>query len=592
MSAVLPKVNYMHIREQLSNPNNLSPKFEGFFLQMVMPGLQHRAQEIVKQALGSDYQVKPIGDNQTEFEVIQKKNALSIKAAWDKSYHLRSQPGVVDAQPLFAVPLPYRYQSNQELRQPASEIERKIDDQSSDAEWSLKQLRVFEAWSRFFQDPNRLPGHDIIIGLPDTGYTPHPEIVANLLVQQGYDFLKGDKDPKDELERPISELVSNPGHGTSTASIMISPRGAQVNYPSSKAVTGIAPGAKVIPLRVSYSVVLESVRNLAEAIEYAADHGVHVLSISLGTGFFNQRLRSAIIYAQKRGVIVVAAAGTFIPYVVWPAAYDEVIAVAGSNVRREIWWGSSRGPQVDVTAPGESVWYAKSEKKNGEIKYNVLQGSGTSFSAPEVAGVAALWLAHHGRAQLIQRYGAEKIPFIFNQILRDSCEKFPTWKPNQFGEGIVNAEKVLAAPLPDNVSSSVIAPGFALQQHPSIDNGRLDTFAHLFNQQLSHSQGEANFVGVDRDDTRLRASLAELLQIEETELPKRLKEVGQELAFYFAVNPELYKQFAVTLSSQKPDPTQSQTKSFVESSKPKNLKQVREMLLLQSVSEVLKKKLQ
>ena len=373
---------------------------------------------------------------------------------------------------------------------------------------------------------------------------------------------------------------------------MISPRGAQVNYPSSKAVTGIAPGAKVIPLRVSYSVVLESVRNLAEAIEYAADHGVHVLSISLGTGFFNQRLRSAIIYAQKRGVIVVAAAGTFIPYVVWPAAYDEVIAVAGSNVRREIWWGSSRGPQVDVTAPGESVWYAKSEKKNGEIKYNVLQGSGTSFSAPEVAGVAALWLAHHGRAQLIQRYGAEKIPFIFNQILRDSCEKFPTWKPNQFGEGIVNAEKVLAAPLPDNVSSSVIAPGFALQQHPSIDNGRLDTFAHLFNQQLSHSQGEANFVGVDRDDTRLRASLAELLQIEETELPKRLKEVGQELAFYFAVNPELYKQFAVTLSSQKPDPTQSQTKSFVESSKPKNLKQVREMLLLQSVSEVLKKKLQ
>ena len=68
--------------------------------------------------------------------------------------------------------------------------------------------------------------------------------------------------------------------------------------------------------------------------------------------------------------------------------------------------------------------------------------------------------------------------------------------------------------------------------------------------------------------------------------------MGQELAFYFAVNPELYKQFAVTLSSQKPDPTQSQTKSFVESSKPKNLKQVREMLLLQSVSEVLKKKLQ
>ncbi|MGH8001792.1 MAG: S8 family serine peptidase, partial [Brasilonema sp.] len=263
----------------------------------------------------------------------------------------------------------------------------------------------------------------------------------------------------------------------------------------------------------------------------------------------------------------------------------------GSNVQREIWWGASRGSQVDVTAPAESVWYAKVEKNKGEINYNVLQGSGTSFSAPLVAGVAALWLAYHGREQLIQRYGAEKIPFIFNQLLRDSCDKFPTWKPNQFGEGIVNAEKLLAAPLPDNVSRSVIAPAFALTEHPSIDNGRLDTFVHLFEQQLSDTQLDGNFVGVVRDNAKLRSCLAELLQTTETELPKRLKEVGQELAFYFTVNPKLYKQLAAALSSKQPHATQLEAKSLTESLKPRNLEQMREMLLLQDVSEVLKTKL-
>ncbi|ARV62616.1 hypothetical protein BZZ01_31830 [Nostocales cyanobacterium HT-58-2] len=455
----------MHDTDQPSNSNDLTPKFEGFFLQMVLPGQERRAQKLVTKALGSDWKVKPIGDNLTEFEVTHKEETLSVKEAWDKTYYLRSQPGVVDAQPLFAVPLsdrPYvprgfssrkpspqisdlghsaeqsgvqgalRYRpewSQEFFRQPQANFEFKAVDESADVESTLKQMRVFEAWSRFFPDPNQPPGHGIIIGLPDTGYTEHPEIIENLLLEQAYNFLKDDKDAKDELDTSRAEVINNPGHGTSTASVIISPKGGQGNYPSGKTVTGVAPGAQLVPLRVSYSVVLLSVRNLAEAIEYAADQGIHVLSISLGTGFANQRLRSAITYAQKRGVIVVAAAGTLIPFVVWPAAYDEVIAVTGSNVRREIWWGSSRGSQVDVTAPGESVWYAKADKKNGELKYDVRQGSGTSFSAPEVAGVAALWLSYHGREQLIERYGAEKIPFIFNQILRDSCENFRHGSP-------------------------------------------------------------------------------------------------------------------------------------------------------------------
>jgi len=571
--------------DRLNYTSNLNPKFEGFFIEMVMPGQKKRVQEVVTQAFGLDGQVKSIGDNQTEFQVTLKKKVLSVKDAWDKSYHLRSQPGVVDAQPLFAVPLADNSQS-----EPIGDTQGQIEEQSSDVEWSLKQIRVFEAWSRFFPDPQRPPGHDIIIGLPDTGYSEHPEIIRNLLLAKGYDFLKKDKDPKDELVRSFGEVLNNPGHGTSTASVIISPRGTQGDYLSGKAVTGVAPGAKLVPLRVSYSVILLSVQNLAEAIEYAADNNIHVLSISLGTGFFNQRLRSAIIYAQKRGVIIVAASGTYVPYVVWPAAYDEVIAVTGSNVLRQIWSGASQGRQVDVTAPAEKVWYAKVDKIDNELRYNILQGSGTSFSAPIVAGVAALWLSYHGREQLIKRYGAEKIPFIFNQILRDSCDKFPTWKPDKFGAGIVNAEKVLAAPLPDNLSRTNFAPAIALQQHPAIDNGRIETFTHLFENQLTDSQPKDNFIAVAGDNNKLLASLAKLLQTTETQLPQRLKEVGQELAFHITTNPKLYQQLAKALSTEKSDANQLKTKSLTESSKSNNLDSVRE-ILLQNVSEVLKTKL-
>ncbi|MBD0263065.1 MAG: S8 family serine peptidase [Tolypothrix sp. Co-bin9] len=577
----------MNISDRLNAPNDLNPKFEGFFLEMVMPGQKQRVQEIVTEAFGLDWNVEQIGDNLTEFEVTLNKEVLSVKDAWDKSYNLRSQPGVVDAQPLFAVPLSDREDFNQE---PEVTRERAIDNQSTDVEWNLKQMRVFEAWSRFFPDPNRPPGHGIIIGLPDTGYTEHPEIITNILVKKGYDFLKNDKDAKDELEAPSGVLLPAPSHGTYTSSLISSPRGAQRNYPSGKGMTGVAPGAKIIPLRVSYSVILVSVLNLAKAIEYAADNGAHVLSISLGSGVFNNRLRSAITYAQKRGLIIVAAAGNFVPYVVWPAAYEEVIAVTGCDVQREIWKGSAQGRQVDVTAPCDKVWCAKAKKKNGEIEYNVEQGTGTSLCTPQVAGIAALWLSYHGRDQLIQRYGAEKIPFIFNQILRDSCEQFPTWKPNKFGAGIVNAEKVLAAPLPDNITRSIIAPAQALEQHPQIDKGRLDTFTHLFDAQLFDSQEKANFIQVAEDNNKLQVCLAKLLQTTETQLPERLKEVGQELAFYFATNPELYQQLAEALSSEQLESNQLKTRSLIESSKPNNLDSVRE-ILLQNVSEVLKTKL-
>ncbi|KST66843.1 S8 family peptidase [Mastigocoleus testarum] len=575
----------MFPNEQKTQSNPLSPKFEGFFLEMVMPRLEGRCSELVKNILGDDWNVKPIGDNLTEFEITLNDDALSVKEAWDKTYELRSQPGVIDVEPLFAVPLPELTSWDVSIPDLGDFFDNQIERESEDVNWCLKQLRVFEVWKKYFPDPNKLPGHGIVVAHPDTGYTNHPEIIDNLLLEKSYDFIEKDNNATDELERPFGQLINNPGHGTSTASVIVSNQGKEANYSNQKYVTGVAPGAKVLPLRVSYSVVLLSVRNLAQSIEYAADNGAHVVTISMGTAFHNQRLRSAIIYAQKRGMIIVAASGTLIPYVVFPAAYDEVIAVTGSDIRREVWWGASRGKQVDVTAPGHLVWYAKSDRKDKGVEHRIEQGSGTSFSAPFVAGVAALWLSYHGRDKLVERYGAEKIPFIFNELLRDTCDKFPTWKPNRFGSGIVNAEKLLAAPLPDNVNGSVVSPALALQQHSSLDSGRLDAFMHLFESQLSDTQ-PGEFAS---PDAFLNSNLAELLQTFSSELPNKLKEVGQELAFDFAVNPDLYKQFTELLHSNKPSPTgQSEGRKKGE---PDNKKPIRETLKKKGISDILFNKL-
>jgi serine protease len=202
-----------------------------------------------------------------------------------------------------------------------------------------------------------------------------------------------------------------------------------------------------------------------------------------------------------------------------------------------------------------------------------------------------LWLSYHGRDNLIERYGVEKIPFIFNQLLRDTCDIFPTWNPNKHGKGIVNAEKLLDAPLPDNVNQSIMAPGMALQQYSPVDSGKIDTFEHLFESQLPITESANNFLF--REDGKLNSHLCQILQVSEVELPQRLNEVGQELAFYLTTNPELYQQFAGDLRTPESSPKPPSIQFKARENEPlSNMNTMREMLLKQGISEVLKKKIE
>jgi serine protease len=543
------------------------PLFEGFAIQLHDRLSAKAVSVLVTRVIDSRWEASPFGDRtdnlSTGFDLTSSSQKLSVGEAWDLSYRLRELPGVIHAEPLFEAAVSGRpdwYQDVTLEMLTSERIESAIDlgaklcgsdpdfhhlKESDPPEWSLELMKVPSAWQRFFPDGIKQPGQCVVVGHPDTGFQPNPEILPNLLIDKGFDFLDMDSDATDPLEeKPPGVLIANPGHGTGTSSVIISPRGDQT--PSSendKFVSGVAPGARVIPLRITKSVVLFGMMKLAKAIDYAVENGAHVISISLG-GVPSLRLWWSIANAQRKGVIVAAAAGNCVQFVVWPAAYDEVIGVAACNAKREIWIGSSHGEGVDVTAPGESVWHATAKRNvgNGEVVFGVDRGNGTSFAVTAVAGVAALWLSYHDRDKLIERYGLEKVPLVFKQVLRVSCDPVPGWDAGQFGSGLINAEKVLVTPLPESVEELVLNPLSERIELGLSNQGDIKTFNHLFEQNLLRGQekGSENMVYTD---ALLRKQLAEVLRVQEEQLPITLQEVGQELLFHFATNPDLYKNF-------------------------------------------------
>lgn len=143
-------------------------------------------------------------------------------------------------------------------------------------------------------------------------------------------------------------------------------------------------------------------------------------------------------------MIVLAAAGNCVRLVVWPARYDECIAVAGTNSADRMWKGSCRGSAVDISAPAQNVLKANAARGGA-----VGQGQGTSFAVALTAGVAALWLAHHGRADLIAaaRARGETLQDMFRRLVRATARRPAGWDTFQLGAGIADARALLEADL-------------------------------------------------------------------------------------------------------------------------------------------------
>jgi subtilisin family serine protease len=188
------------------------------------------------------------------------------------------------------------------------------------------------------------------------------------------------------LDQDLSKLPSAFGHGTMVAGL----------------IHLAAPTAKLMPVKVFTGSGTSTLSNIVSGIYWAADHGADVISMSFSSTQSSQELQAAIAYANSKSVVCVAAAGNDGEQtMVYPAGYhSSVIGVASTNdqdIRSS--FSNYGNTLVTVAAPGEGVVTLYPGN-------NYAEGWGTSFSAPLVAGGAALLVQLGGnrinQAQAVQ----------------------------------------------------------------------------------------------------------------------------------------------------------------------------------------------
>jgi hypothetical protein len=226
-------------------------------------------------------------------------------------------------------------------------------------EWALHLLRMPEVWDLTTGNP------EVIISTVDTGVDPRIDDIRDNLVP-GWDFVMNDAVPRDTQ-----------GHGTHLASALV----ARGNNGSGSA--GLCWFCKLMPVRVSADGKATGPQ-IAQGINWAVAHGARIIVIGLNAGgAVDAAEEQAVRNAEAQGVLVVASAGnTGTTELRYPAALPGVLAVAATNDFDKLYFWSTRGPWVELSAPGCMMI----------IDIAVGPGTlcGTSFTPAAVAGVAAL----------------------------------------------------------------------------------------------------------------------------------------------------------------------------------------------------------
>lgn len=225
-----------------------------------------------------------------------------------------------------------------------------------------------------------IKGSGVKIGVLDTGidYT-HPDLKDNY--KGGFNFVNNNSDPWDDNCLDYYKTC----HGTHISGTIV----AELN---GFGVVGVAPEAGIYAIKVLDGGGFGTASTILSGIEWAMNNNMNIISMSLESTENNSAVLDAINVAYNSGILLVAAGGnTGGGPVLYPAAYDSVIAVTAidQNAQRAIF--SPIDPKIEVAAPGVNI---NSTVCISGINHCLQEGygprSGTSMAVPHVTGEAAL----------------------------------------------------------------------------------------------------------------------------------------------------------------------------------------------------------
>ncbi len=267
---------------------------------------------------------------------------------------------------------------------------------SEDMQWNLKKIGMETVWDDYKGTT------DLVVAVIDTGLNFRHEDMSDLI------WVNQDEVPNNDIDDDDNGFVDDYNgynfisasgnidddndHGTAVSSIIAA------NTNNSKGMAGVCWKARIMPVKVANAGGSASLFDIAQAIYYAVDNGAKVINLSLGAMIDQQDMRESVVYAEEKGVVLVAAAGNSessgqsVNSLYYPANYPSVIAVGATDINDEIAslgnssFMSHRGKNLDLVAPGVDILAATSGRDGDSYaKYD-----GTSMSVPQVVGAAVL----------------------------------------------------------------------------------------------------------------------------------------------------------------------------------------------------------
>lgn len=306
-------------------------------------------------------------------------------------------------------------------------------------QWNFQMIEAPKAWE------NSKQGEGVIVAVIDTGvaYKDHGEYKALEDLNQTK-FVKGKT-----FTQGLPDGLDDHAHGSHVAGTIAQ------STNNSIGVTGIAPKATIMPLKVLASWGGGTTEGIASAIRYAADNGAHVINMSLGGPSYSKIMEDAVNYAHEKGVVVICAAGNeSSSFVGYPAGYENCLAVSAVDKDKNPAWYTNFGDDISVAAPGGDtrrhaydgiLQNTLDPRRKGEQGYFGFQG--TSMAAPHAAGVAALIVGE----------GVSDNAKVW-EILEESAIRPSPSGEEHYGAGIINANDAVMMAQGKNSDEEIAVP--------------------------------------------------------------------------------------------------------------------------------------